>query len=877
MPLAALLAARFAYPRKIGEMGTFSDSIRALDTQELTALLAARPDLASPSPANLVSLAARASNSASLARALATLNARRLQVLESVFILRSLGQPTAPANILFAILGADAAPLISDEIPAPSTASGPAVPTEPAVATDPADATEPAAPLDQAALLESDIAHLRAAALLWQDEDGALRLAPGLEDLFDTFPAGFGPLSRNECATEPLPATAPDGTQAIVRAVLWGPPVALVPQNLMSTHPRPSEPATNVSLRWLLHNSYLELLDATHVYLPRQTAFALRGHRTHKGISTPPLGQATPSLTAESIRSEAARAALEIVRLVTELISLWEREPAPSLRNGGLPVRELKRVSNELDLSSTDAILVCELALAARLIRAGGDAANDFAPTTAADDWLALTLEERWSVVVQGWLASQRTPWRVGQLDERAATINALHPELHDTRIPRLRANIVHLLQDHPFVPLTSELVIDELRWHAPRAGLDPDAVSGLLREAAFLGLTGAGALLPGAEESLSAALTAALPQPVGEIFVQGDLTGMVPGRPTAPLEALLEMASVVESRGGALTVRFTPDSISRAFDEGLGAAELIDELAMYSVTPLPQPLTYLIADVARKHGNVRVGAASSYIRVPDEASAQAILASAAFASVGIFEIAPTVLGAAAPITTVLQLLREAGLAPVVESPDGQVITADRQGTRARVLTRPMRSHHDVNVGVSSPFPGDKALTTEAFTRGHRSVGHSSSNISQLAAQLRAEEDANPGANRPTTQASASAHAAGSSKITTAAGSQHSSAHQSTPSQSDAQSAPQTPPQSEPTATPADEPSQAIMTLREAISEGNLVEVTMADSRGALTKRILRPLTLDSGRLRAADPERESELTIAIHRIAAVTLPGNGQ
>ncbi len=68
-----------------------------------------------------------------------------------------------------------------------------------------------------------------------------------------------------------------------------------------------------------------------------------------------------------------------------------------------------------------------------------------------------------------------------------------------------------------------------------------------------------------------------------------------------------------------------------------------------------------------------------------------------------------------------------------------------------------------------------------------------------------------------------------------------------------------------------DEPSLTIVLLREAIADGALVTIAMADSRGTLTHRTLKPLTLDSGRLRAADPARESELTVAIHRIASVT------
>ncbi|WP_019148930.1 helicase-associated domain-containing protein [Timonella senegalensis] len=800
-------------------MGTFSHSIRSFDDQALVALLTRRPDLASPSPANLVSLAARASNGASLSRALASLNASALEILESVFILHSLGRGTSEADLRSAVLGDGREGHEGRE-----------------------DSTGVNGDSSDAAQFRAELSTLTSLALLWWDED-QLRLAPGLEDLFETFPAGFGPLSSNAVATDPLPASAPEYSRTVLNAVLWGPPVARVPANLLSTHAAANEPPTNEALRWLLHNAYLELLDSSHVYIPRQTAFALRQGRTHRGLSLPPLTGHAASLTPESIQSEAARAATESVRLVTELIALWERDPAQSLRNGGLPVRELKRVANSLDLTSEDAVLVCELALASRLVRTSDDAAKDFSPTVSADDWLALDVEHRWSQLVQGWLVSQRMPWRIGQLDERASTINALHPEVHEAWVPRLRNNVLSVLREHPLAPMTPELVLAELRWHAPRAAITPESVAGLFREAEFLGLTGAGALLPGTDDGLAAALANALPEPVGEIFVQGDLTGMVPGRPTPPLEALLELCAVVESRGGALTVRFTPESITRAFDEGMGAAEIIDELGMYSVTPLPQPLTYLIADVARKHGNVRVGAMSSYIRIHDEAAAAAILSLPAFASVGIFEIAPTVLGASAPITTVLQLLREAGMAPVVESPDGQVITADRQSEKTRVSTRSIRSHLDVNLGVSTPFPGDDALGKVTYLGTRKAPLGADSAPLAVVAQLRAEHEATPtpSPTPPHDGVTGGGTPGESSKIS-----------DSSPDQ-------------------GDEPSLTIVLLREAIADGSLVTIAMADSRGTLTHRTLKPLRLDSGRLRAADPARESELTVAIHRIASVT------
>src|SRR5690606_41997120 len=77
----------------------------------------------------------------------------------------------------------------------------------------------------------------------------------------------------------------------------------------------------------------------------------------------------------------------------------------------------------------------------------------------------------------------------------------------------------------------------------------------------------------------VAAALAALFPPEVGELVIQGDLTGIVPGRPTAELAALLDRAADVDSRGAALTVRFTADSLGRAITAGMTAEELLERL----------------------------------------------------------------------------------------------------------------------------------------------------------------------------------------------------------------------------------------------------------------------------------------------------------
>jgi hypothetical protein len=69
-----------------------------------------------------------------------------------------------------------------------------------------------------------------------------------------------------------------------------------------------------------------------------------------------------------------------------------------------------------------------------------------------------------------------------------------------------------------------------------------------------------------------------------------------------------------VESRGGATVYRFSAGSLRRAFDAGWTGAEVHAFLDRHSRTPVPQPLGYLVDDIARRHGHLRIGAAAVYL-----------------------------------------------------------------------------------------------------------------------------------------------------------------------------------------------------------------------------------------------------------------------
>ena len=65
-------------------------------------------------------------------------------------------------------------------------------------------------------------------------------------------------------------------------------------------------------------------------------------------------------------------------------------------------------------------------------------------------------------------------------------------------------------------------------------------------------------------------------------------------------------------------------------------------------------------------------------------------------------------------------------------------------------------------------------------------------------------------------------------------------------------------------------PADTLEALRLAASRGGNVELVMAGASGGVQSRVVRPLTVDPGRIRVLDVRRDAEITVAAHRIAAV-------
>jgi hypothetical protein len=227
------------------------------------------------------------------------------------------------------------------------------------------------------------------------------------------------------------------------------------------------------------------------------------------------------------------------------------------------------------------------------------------------------------------------------------------------------------------------------------------DLVRWTLHEASAIGISVRGAvsgfgrqLLAGDAAGARSRLDTLLPDPAAHVLLQADLTAVAPGPLDDELARALALMADVESSGGATVYRFTETSVRRALDAGRSATECHAFLEGVSRTPVPQPLAYLIEDVARRHGRLRVGAASAYVRCDDPTVLDELMAGRGAGALRLRRLAPTVVTSRTSAELLIERLRELGLAPAAEGGDGTVVVSrpDERRTGPRAVPQRMMS-----------------------------------------------------------------------------------------------------------------------------------------------------------------------------------------
>jgi hypothetical protein len=415
-------------------------------------------------------------------------------------------------------------------------------------------------------------------------------------------------------------------------------------------------------------------LDSHTVALPREIAIKLRGGKIHKEISSKSADLVGKKVVQKQIDLAAIANISTILRWCEEFLHNLSDEPPTALRTGGIGVRDLKRIAEHLGVDETCAGFVAELCYLGGLVVIDSD--DQILPTSAFDIWLTKTAEERWYSLVVLWLDTSRVSGLIGKVGDKS--IAPLGPELDRAGACLIRRTTLKVLSENQQICPDIKSIQEIVKWWNPQRA-NSDFVEWSLREAEWLGITGQGVISTFGIKLLSEAedlgIESALPKPVDHILIQADNSAVAPG-PLLP-ELASEMGTIadIESRGGATVYRFSEASIRRGLDHGKTGDQIKTFLSKTSKTPMPQPLEYLIADVAKRHGRLRVGSAHTYIRCEDEGLVQQILHDKKCEHLRLRKIAPQVLVTDFELNEVIIELREYGYLPAAENAGGVLLS----------------------------------------------------------------------------------------------------------------------------------------------------------------------------------------------------------
>ncbi|WP_076481699.1 helicase-associated domain-containing protein [Williamsia sterculiae] len=652
---------------------SLADDLAARTDEQLVDMLAARPDLASPPPAGVTVLARRAQASGSIGLVGESLDLLAVAVLEQ--FLAAAG-PLSREAVIAALDGR----------------------------ADKDDIVERMDLLTDRALLWHSGEQLEAvanagSALPWRGMHTA------------------GPLAERTVAEVSAQIEAlPEHQHDLLSTLATGSPLG-------RTRDAARDAPADRPVQQLLAAGLLGRVDDQTVELPPVVGALLRGRTPPEpgDLRRPELtpGSAKGRFSMSEVDAAGGGEALEVLRHVTTIIDALGAAPASVLRAGGLGVRELRRLAKTTEIDVDRLGFLVELSAAEKVVAQGlpdPPPSRRFdepvwAPTTLADVWQHQAAERRWLALATAWLDLPRRPWQVGSAGADGSALPVLSGELHDVSAAIERRFVLQAMaESRPGVPVDVDRLAALLDWRHPRWArrLTPTLLASTLAEATSLGLvahsalTSVGRLLVTRggqdrdkedwEKTVTAAMHKALPEPIDHFLTQADLTITAPGPLNAELEAEVALVADLESGGAASVYRVSETSIRRALDAGRSSSELLTLFTTHSRTPVPQSFRYLVEDVARRHGQLRVGMAGAFIRCEDAATLAGVLSSPAAATLALRELAPTVAVSPASLREVLDELRSAGFAPAGEDSTGAVVDLREQGSRVPVSTGARRT-----------------------------------------------------------------------------------------------------------------------------------------------------------------------------------------
>lgn len=325
-----------------------------------------------------------------------------------------------------------------------------------------------------------------------------------------------------------------------------------------------------------------------------------------------PVGQ----VDATTVDHVAAENAFATATSVAELATMLGTEPARELARGGLGLPDTKRLTAVANTTADRLPALLQLAARAGILTVVN---GRWGPTSHAAEWALLPAPQRWGRLAGSWVTSLPNDIRF-ILADRSHSVWGEHFEeylawLYPAADPKLRARIDVQVQGASLLGIIAD--------NAPS---NPGTQ-----------------LLVNGQAAAEEAMALSFPADVENVYLQHDLSIVSPGPLAPPLDVRLRIMADVESRAQASTYRVTAESINRALSRGETAASILEFFSGISLTGIPQPLDYLVAESAARFGSLRVGTvtnstmgAVSYIHSDDENLLDTVLVDQRLSSLGL-------------------------------------------------------------------------------------------------------------------------------------------------------------------------------------------------------------------------------------------------
>lgn len=334
-----------------------------------------------------------------------------------------------------------------------------------------------------------------------------------------------------------------------------------------------------VSVRELKNLGLLGMSDGAPIRLPEVTEaleLALSGKGGKAALDPPSEGKADVQ-SPDSVNPDTSHwfaQALTATSHIAECVRTLSRHPGKLNRNGSIAVATARTIAELARITEREAMLSLTILRECGFLR---EREREFTPSSAGTGWLTLPHAERWVEIATRVISAAPSPLQDGFSDHAlavtASTIPARYPLLPDSAL----ATVDQSLNLMEYLGIT---------------------VQGHLSAPALALITNGDATSIAVNE---------MPPTAPGVYVQPDLSVIIPGPLDPADEAFLTELSESEQPGVASTRRITEATLHSAFERGLSPSHARETLARLSLTGVPQPLEYLLTAASERVGTIVV------------------------------------------------------------------------------------------------------------------------------------------------------------------------------------------------------------------------------------------------------------------------------